>query len=78
MTDTCNGGSERLEQEILELIDWDTGYTVKQFSNKLDVNEREIQNTLANLMDSGKITSTPDWKYRESRNTLHTENEYDG
>lgn len=64
------------EQEILALIDEATGYTVHGFADELDTTVQEVQSALENLMECGKITSTPDWKYRLSRRSQHKDGEH--
>ena len=33
----------------------------------IEINREQTRNILAELMDNGQVTSTPDWKYRPSR-----------
>lgn len=58
---------ENVAEKILELIDEETGYSVPEFAEMLDIDERDVSYGLLVLMNQGKITSTPDWKYRRSR-----------
>lgn len=52
---------------ILELIDEEQAKSVEELSEDTDFSSREVQRILEELMDRGLITSTPDWRYRESR-----------
>lgn len=61
--------SETLEDRILAEIDQDTGYTVDEFAGMFDVHWKDVRSALANLMDRGLITSTPEWRYRLARRT---------
>lgn len=52
---------------ILEQIDEKNGKSVKELASDTDYSSRQVQHILEKLMEQGKITSTPDWRYRESR-----------
>jgi len=58
---------EREMEAILELIDEEHAKSVTQLADDTDYSSRRVQRILEELMDRGRITSTPDWRYRESR-----------
>ena len=53
--------------EILDCIDEQTGKSVKELASDTGYSPRDVQRILEELMERGRITSTPDWRYRESR-----------
>lgn len=67
------GGRSRPEvtdaqmETVLGVIDEDTGRSVEDIAESTGYSPRKVQLILEALMDQGKITSTPDWQYRESR-----------
>ena len=54
-------------EAIIELIDEESGKSVKELASDTGYSSRRVQRILEELMDHGMITSTPDWRYRESR-----------
>lgn len=52
---------------VLGVIDEETGKSVGELAEETGYSPRNVQHILAALMERGKITSTPDWEYRESR-----------
>lgn len=54
---------------ILDLIDEESGKSVKELASDTEYSSRRVQRILEEMMDRGMITSTPDWRYRESRRT---------
>lgn len=54
-------------EAILTLIGEDDAKSVQELADETDCSQREVQRILEELMDRGRITSTPDWRYRESR-----------
>ena len=56
-------------ESILGLIDKDTAKSIPELADETGLTWREVRAGLAELMNRGRITSTPDWKYRESRRT---------
>lgn len=59
-------GDEEID-DILTQIDEEEGKTVKELAADTEYSSRRVQRILEELMERGKITSTPDWQYRESR-----------
>lgn len=55
--------------EVLEEIDRDNGLSVYELAERTGYSQSHVQQILAALMERGKITSTPNWLYRESRRT---------
>lgn len=53
--------------DVMGLIDEDTAMGVDELSDETGYTIDSIQKILEALMERGKITSTPDWKYRQSR-----------
>lgn len=58
--------SEELDR-VLGQINEETGKSVKELASDTGYSSRHVQRILEELMERGKITSTPDWRYRESR-----------
>lgn len=59
--------SEEQMEAVLGFIDEDTKMSVRDLANATDYSDRQVQRILEVLMERGKITSTPDWQYRQSR-----------
>lgn len=59
--------SEEQMEAVLGFIDEDTKMSVRDLANATDYSARQVQRILEVLMERGKITSTPDWQYRQSR-----------
>lgn len=53
--------------DILECISEESGKSVNELAARTGYSRRRVQQILSALMDRGRITSTPDWQYRESR-----------
>jgi len=54
-------------EEVLGVIDEDTKKSIDDLSENTGYSSQQVQLILEALMERGKITSTPDWQYRESR-----------
>lgn len=67
MTDETDRQDGDVECQILGEIDRQTGYTVGELADRIGTNNRHVQKALESLMERGKITSTPDWRYRLAR-----------
>lgn len=59
--------SDREMETVLDWIDEDTKRSIDDLAEKTGYSQRHVQRVLAALMERGRITSTPDWQYRESR-----------
>ena len=54
-------------ETILGLIDEETKMSIQEMAEQTEYSTRQVQLILEELMERGQITSTPDWKYRQSR-----------
>lgn len=54
-------------ETVLDWIDEETRRSIDDLAEKTGYSQRHVQQILAALMERGRITSTPDWRYRESR-----------
>jgi predicted Rossmann fold nucleotide-binding protein DprA/Smf involved in DNA uptake len=53
--------------KVLKYIDTDTALSIDELADKTGLDRRGVQAALTKLMDRGRITSTPGFKYRLAR-----------